>query len=185
MSDPIHQSILGTELVAHALNRDLDRTVMVLADGSTQSAGQLRDAISRAHQAFEALVPKPRRAAVLAKNRIEVPAVMNALSFAGIVATALHPMGAIEDYLYVIEDAEIDLVVYDADHFKEMAAELQQRAPRLKHFVAIGAGGVGQSLEELAAAHAPAPWSPRPRIPKISRESPIRGARPASQKASW
>ena len=155
MTNPIYQTILATELVATALNRDLDRTVMVLTDGSTQSAGQLRDAISRAHQAFEALSPKPLRAAVLSKNRAEVPAVMNALSFAGIVATALHPMGAIEDYLYVIEDAEIDLVVYDGDHFEAIATELIQRAPRLKHLVAIGPDGAGQSLERLALAYQP------------------------------
>lgn len=61
-------------------------------------------------------------------------------------------MGAIEDYLYVIEDAEIDLLVYDGDHFEEVAAELKQRAPRIRHFVAIGPCGVGQSLENLASA---------------------------------
>ncbi|MEY4161060.1 MAG: hypothetical protein RLZZ136_1681 [Pseudomonadota bacterium] len=157
MTNPIYQTILGTELVAYALNRDLDRTVMVLADGRSQSAGEMRDAISRAHQAFDALSPKPRRAAVLAKNRVEVPTVMNALSFAGIVATALHPMGAIEDYLYVIEDAEIDMIVYDGDHFETVAAELQQRAPRLKHLVAIGPDGVGQSLARLSASHSAKP----------------------------
>ncbi len=166
MSDPIYQSILGTELVAQALNRDLDRTVVVLADGTTQSAGELRDAISRAHQAFEALAPKPRRAAVLARNRVEVPAVMNALSFAGIVATALHPMGAIEDYLYVIEDAEVDLLVYDADHYDAVAAELRQRAPRLQHLVAIGPDGAGQSLDRLASAFAPRALAAPPADPE-------------------
>jgi fatty-acyl-CoA synthase len=157
MTTPLNRMALGTELVATALNRDLDRTVMVLADGRTQSAGELRDAISVAQQVFSALSPKPLRAAVLARNRVEVPAVMNALSFAGIVATALHPMGAIEDYLYVIEDAEIDLVVYDADHYNAIAAELQRRAPRIRHLVAIGADGAGVSLERLAAGYQPHP----------------------------
>jgi fatty-acyl-CoA synthase len=165
MTDPIFRPTLGTELVAHALNRDLDRTVVVLADGTTQSAGQLRDAISLAHQAFEALDPKPRRAAVLARNRVEVPAIMNALSFAGVVATALHPMGAIEDYLYVIEDAEIDLLIYDADHFEAMAAQLRQRAPRLRHLIAIGREGVGQSLDRLAGSHVPRPLVAPPADP--------------------
>lgn len=157
MANPLYQSTLGTELVAHALNRDLDRTVIVLADGRTQTARELRDEISRAQQVFAGLEPKPRRAAVLAKNRVEVPAVMNALSFAGIVATALHPMGAIDDYLYVIDDAEIDLLVYDGDHFEEVAAELRQRAPRLQHLVAIGRDGAGASLERLASKHQAGP----------------------------
>lgn len=157
MNNPIYQSALGTELVAHALNRDLDRTVLVLANGQTLTAGELRDEISRAQQAFESLSPRPLRAAVLAKNRVEVPIVMNALSFAGIVATALHPMGSIEDYLYVIEDAEIDLVVYDGDHFETVAADLKERAPRLEHLIAIGPDGVGSSLRRLASACRPKP----------------------------
>jgi fatty-acyl-CoA synthase len=113
----------------------------------------LRDLISRYSQAFVALTPKPLRAAVIAKNRVEVPAVINGLAFAGIVSTTLHPMGAIEDYLYVLEDAAIDVLVYDADHFEQIAGELQQRAPRLKHLVAIGQDGVGHSLERLAEAY--------------------------------
>ena len=155
MTSSVYQSVLITELVAHALSNDLDRVVMRLEDGSTQTAGELRDLISRFSQAFATLCPKPLRAAVIAKNRVEVPAVMNGLSFAGIVSTSLHPMGAIEDYLYVIEDAEIDLLVYDADHFEGIAAQLQERAPRLKHLVAIGAAGAGPSIHDLAAAFEP------------------------------
>ena len=151
MDSSIYQTALITDLVAHALNRDLQRVVVVLSDGSTQTAEELRNLISRYSQAFAALSPKPLRAAVIAKNRVEVPAVMNGLSFAGIVSTSLHPMGAIEDYLYVIEDAEIDLLVYDADHFESIAAELKARAPRVKHLVAIGSDGVGQSLDRLSA----------------------------------
>jgi fatty-acyl-CoA synthase len=165
MNSTLYQPVLATNLVAHALNRDPERVVMVLSDGTTQSAGELRDSIGRFAQAFAALSPKPIRAAVIAKNRVEVPAVMNGLSFADIVATSLHPMGAIEDYLYVIEDAEIDLLVYDADHFEAVAAELKVRAPRLKHFVAIGQAGVGDSLEQLASAYAAGPLVAPPAEP--------------------
>ena len=165
MSDTLTQPVLITELVAHALSHDLDRVVMVLSDGRTQSAGELRDLISRFSQAFSALSPKPMRAAVIAKNRVEVPAVMNALSFAGIVATSLHPMGAIEDYLYVIEDAEIDLLVYDADHFEDIAAQMKERAPRIAHFIAIGAEGVGASINTLAEAYQPQPLIAPPANP--------------------
>lgn len=168
MNPTLYQPVLATDLVALALNRDLEQVVMVLSDGTTQSARDLRDAISRFSQAFGALSPKPLRAAVLAKNRVEVPAVMNGLSFADIVATSLHPMGSIEDYLYVIEDAEIDLLVYDADYFETVAAALQQRAPRLTHFVAIGAAGVGQSLGQLAAAYVARPLAAPSATPEIA-----------------
>ena len=167
MNSSIYQTALITDLVAHALNRDLQRVVVVLSDGSTQTAEELRNLISRYSQAFAALSPKPLRAAVIAKNRVEVPAVMNGLSFAGIVSTSLHPMGAIEDYLYVIKDAEIDLLVYDADHFETIAAELQTRAPRLKHLVAIGPDGVGQSLDRLSSELTAQPLAPPAGDPNV------------------
>jgi fatty-acyl-CoA synthase len=151
----LYRAVLGTDLLAHALNRDLDRTVLMLADGTKVSAGNLRDTVSTCQQAFEAMLPRPRRAAVLAKNRIEVPGVMTALSFAGVVATALHPMGAIEDYLYVLDDASIDLLIYDADHYENIAAELKQKAPGLRHVVAMGRGAAGVALDELAQPYAP------------------------------
>ena len=155
MTPDLHRPALITEIVAHALNHDVDRVVMVLGDGQTQTAGELRDLISRYQQAFSAMMPKPLRAAVIAKNRVEVPAVMNALTFAGVVSTTLHPMGAIEDFLYVIEDAKIDLLVYDGDHFDAVAAELKERAPQLKHLVAIGESDVGPSINDLALSYQP------------------------------
>ncbi len=165
MRSALTQSVLITELITHALSHDLDRVVIRLEDGGTQNAGQLRDLISQFSQAFMALSPRPLRAAIIAKNRVEVPAVMNALSFAGVVSTSLHPMGAITDYLYVIEDAEIDLLVYDADHFEEIAAQLKERAPRLRHFIAIGAAGVGASINQLAQGFQPLPLKAPPAAP--------------------
>ena len=105
MTSALHRPALITELVAQSLNRDTDRVVMVLADGRTQNAGELRDAISRYVQLFDTLSPKPVRAALLSKNRPEVPGVFYAFSFAGIISTPLHPMGSLEDYLYVLGDA--------------------------------------------------------------------------------
>lgn len=157
MAGPLYQPVSGNDLVAHALNRDLDRTVLLLADGRTVTAGAMRDSVSRYQQAFEALAPKPLRAALLSKNRPEVPAASTALNFAGIVSTALHPMGSIDDYLYVLDDAEIDLLVYDADHFEDVATELQRRAPRLRHLFALGAPDNARSLDAAAASYAPAP----------------------------
>ncbi len=146
MADPIHPPILSADLIVHALSRDLDRTVAVHGDGERMTAGMLRDAVSRHQQFLESLDPKPRRAAMLSKNRIEVVEVSTALSFASVVATALHPMGAIEDYLYVIEDAEIDTLVFDADSFEALAAQLKTKAPRIRHFLAMGESAVGTDI---------------------------------------
>lgn len=154
MDAQLFRPVLGTDLLAHALNRDLERTVLMLADGTKLTAGGLRDSVSRCQQAFEALSPRPTRAAMLARNRIEVPGAMSALSFAGVVATALHPMGAIEDYLYVLDDASIDLLIYDGDHYEAIAAELKRRAPSLRHVIALGGESAG-SLDRIAAGFEP------------------------------
>ncbi len=154
MNEFLYQPITVTDIAARALETDLDRPVIILDERTTITAGQLRDDISRFEQALKSLSPAPTRAALLSKNRPEVPGVFYALSFAPIVSTALHPMGSIEDYLYVIEDAEIDLLIYD-DQYEDKVAELKSRAPGLKHFVSIGKAGVGTPIQELAKPFRP------------------------------
>jgi fatty-acyl-CoA synthase len=146
VSNSLNQPILNGDLVAHALSRDPDRLVIIGRDGERVTARQMSEEISRHQQYFESLYPRCARAAVLSKNRVEVLYVTSALGFADIVMTALHPMGSIDDYLYVIEDAQIDMLVYDADHYEEIAAALIKRAPQLRHIFAIGDGRVGQDL---------------------------------------
>jgi fatty-acyl-CoA synthase len=157
MSGALTRPITTLDLIAHALTRDLDRRVAIGADGREVSAGALAAAISRQQQYLRSLDPPPRRAAVLARNRLEVLEVTNAISFAGIVQTALHPMGSIEDYLYVLEDAGIDTLIYDADHYGETAAALAERAPGLRHLLSLGAGIVGRDIAAGAAGFAPTP----------------------------
>jgi fatty-acyl-CoA synthase len=146
MSDVIRQQAMVGDLIAHALSRDVDRTVMIGSDGQVVTAGDMANEISRLQQFVSGLNPRPVRAAVLSRNRLEVLFATNGLSFAGVVLTALHPMGSIDDYLYVIEDAQIDTLVYDADHYEDIAAGLVERAPQLKHFLALGDGVVGKNI---------------------------------------
>ncbi|MCW1429921.1 AMP-binding protein [Novosphingobium sp. JCM 18896] len=159
MTDLLHLPISVSDLVAQALSRDLDRLVAIGERGERLTARGLAEDISRLQQVFEALEPKPRRAAMLSRNRLEILAVNSALGFAGVVATALHPMGSVEDYLYVLEDAEVDLLIYDPDHYAPIVAALVERAPRLAHVFALGDGEVasGGSLAEAARAYAPKP----------------------------
>lgn len=157
MTDTLYRMVTNAEMIAEALSRDLDRTVMILGDDNILTACGLRDAVSQYQQVLEGLSPRPRRVAILSKNRFEVPAITTALTFTSIVATALHPMGSIDDYLYVFEDAGIDTLIYDADNFEATAAELKSRWPALTHLLAIGADGVGASLGRLAQGYASGP----------------------------
>lgn len=165
MSDFLHQAITTGDLVAHALSRDLDRLVLIGVDGERVTAGGMRDSISRFQQLFEKLEPAPKRAAVLARNRVEVLYATNGLGFAGIVLTTLHPMGSVDDYLYVIEDAGIDTLVYDAELYEPIAAALKQRAPQLRHFLAMGEGGVGRDIVKASLAYEAKPLVAKPADP--------------------
>jgi fatty-acyl-CoA synthase len=157
MSDLPHLPIFSGDLIVSALSHDLDRLVVIGTEGERVTAGELAGQISQLQQFFESLDPRPTRAALLARNRLEVLSVGNGISFAGIVMTTLHPMGSIEDYLYVIEDAGIDLLVYDADHYGDTAASLKLRAPRLRYVFAMGKGSTGENLAEVARTYRPRP----------------------------
>lgn len=153
----LHQPITTLDMIAQALARDTDRLVVLGAGGENLTAGEFAAQISRYRQFLEGLTPAPGRAAVLSRNRIEVLYASNALNFAGIVSTALHPMGSLEDYLYVIEDAAIDTLIYDADHYEDTARTLQDRAPRLRHLLALGASETGVDMIQAADEFAPGP----------------------------
>jgi fatty-acyl-CoA synthase len=155
MSDPLYQPIHTGDLVAGALSRDTGRIVVIGTQGERLTAGELADAISSFQQFFESLSPKPRRAAVLARNRLEVLSISNGISFAGIVMTTLHPMGSVDDYLYVIVDAGIDMLVYDPAFYDDVAVSLVSRAPRLRHVFAMGEGGTGRDVIAAAREFAP------------------------------
>ncbi|TVV73347.1 AMP-binding protein [Sphingomonas solaris] len=157
MTDLLRQPAHVGDLIAAALSRDADRLVAIGETGERLTAGQLAEGISRIEQFFRTLDPAPRRAAILARNRLDLLAVNNGMSFAGIVMTNLHPMGAIEDYLYVLEDAGIDTLVYDADHYEAIAAALKERAPGLRHVFAMGEGTAGRNVIEAAQGFTPRP----------------------------
>ena len=166
MSNSLYQPIGTLDLIAQALSRDEDRLVVLGRDGEQVTARGLRDKISSGRQYVESLDVRPKRAAMLAKNRVEVLYVSNAMSFAGVVQTALHPMGSVDDYLYVIEDAEVDTLIYDAEHFEEIAAALAERAPRLRNLFSLGKGKVGIDFMAAAEAFAPGPLMAPPAQPE-------------------
>ncbi len=90
--DALHRPPTPAEMIAHALSFDLDRSVIMLEDGMVLTARDIRDSISRYSQFLLSLDPKPQRAALLSKNRPEVPGVSYCFRFADLISTTLHPM---------------------------------------------------------------------------------------------
>jgi fatty-acyl-CoA synthase len=158
MTPALTRPSLTSDFLVQALSRDLDRTVILFSDGREVTARDMRDSISRYLQLFSAMGLTPeRRAALVSKNRTEALDILSAATLAGLTLTVLHPMGAIDDYLYVIEDAAIDTLIYDADHFDAVAMALQARAPRLTLFMALGPGTVGTDVIAQSSRFTPEP----------------------------
>jgi len=71
----------------------------------------------------------------------------------------MHPLAGLADHQHVVDDAEIDVLIFDADNYAARAAELAAATPALT-LLAFGESELGANLSELAAAFAPLPLKP-------------------------
>ncbi len=94
--------------------------------------------------------------AVLSKNRPEVLTNVTASVINGCVLTPLHPLGSLADHSYVIGDAEVECLVFDAEHFAARAAELRAAHPHLR-LLGFGPNDAGDDYLALADGFEPQP----------------------------
>lgn len=155
-------SFSGADLLVHSLTYDLDRTVVQFADtGKIVTAREYRDLISCYAQALNSLgLPPGTRLGLLSRNRPEVLFVNGGLTFAPFCVVAMHPMGSVDDLAYMVEDAHIEVLVFDPGYYQETAKALQERLPHLKHLLALGPTKVGADLTALASTYKPQPLEP-------------------------
>ena len=73
--------------------------------------------------------------------------------------TSLHPLGSLDDQLFQLEDSETQVLVVDADTFRDRGGELAARASNLKAVFTLGPAGYGVDL--LAAVEAAGTATPR------------------------
>jgi fatty-acyl-CoA synthase len=153
----IHQPTLMPDLLVEGLNRYEHEPCLFLGD-SVATYADVRRATSQMVQALQSKgLGKGSRIAVISGNRPEVLSNIAAMQLAGCCGTPLHPMGSLDDHVYVLEIAEIDALVFDSALFEQRAAQLQQRLPGLKHLLALGPTEVGEDYLELAASFEPLP----------------------------
>jgi fatty-acyl-CoA synthase len=156
-NDRLFDMPLLPHLVIDGLNRYDDRPFLYLGD-AVITYSEVRAEASRFAQALESKgIGKGSRTAVLSANRPEVLYNLCANMMLGSCNTPLHPLGSADDQAYVIEDAEIETLVYDPTVFEPRAAELKERLPRLKNLLAFGPTGAGEDLNALAATFEPKP----------------------------
>jgi fatty-acyl-CoA synthase len=154
-TDDLHRSLYVPDLLANALNQTPERPLLQLAGGPMLTVGDVRDATSQFIQALESLGVGPHsRVSTLSGNRPEVLHTVHAIQLMSAVAVPMHPLGGVNDHVHVINDAGVDVLVFDPSRFNERAAELAKRVPRLK-LISFGESPVAEDLCKLAATFKP------------------------------
>jgi fatty-acyl-CoA synthase len=153
----LHEGGTVGAMLRTAIRRFADRPA--LADKRTRwSYRDLGEAAGRMIAVFRALgLSKGDGVALLASNRIETWAVVTAAALMGLRYTPLHPLAAEDDQAFIVEDAEIKLLIVEGAKFAERGKALQSRYAGLRHLVSFGPlEGARDLIAEMAAA-APAP----------------------------
>src|SRR5205085_8500988 len=81
------------------------------------------------------------RVAFLTANRADTWCAGVAAQLARLSITWLHPMGSLDDQLFQIEDSEAEMLVIDADTFRDRGGDLAARASSLKTVLTLGPAG--------------------------------------------
>ena len=155
--NPLYQVPFMPQMLVGALSHTLDRPSLLMDDGRIFSAGDLRDVLSRYGQAMKAAgIARGDVLALLSGNRPEVLHIMFGAMMEEIVHLPLHPRGAVDDYLYILEDAGVAALVYDPAVYAAQAAELKRRRPNLK-LLSLGPDEGVEDLAALAERQTPRP----------------------------
>ncbi|MFM7061562.1 MAG: AMP-binding protein, partial [Actinomycetes bacterium] len=91
--------------------------------------------------------------------RPEVLYCIGANGVAGVRGTPLHPLGSVDDHVYVLEDARIEALIFDPI-FAERAAALKERVPTLRLLSLGPCEAADADLIEVAQRFQPQPLVP-------------------------
>jgi fatty-acyl-CoA synthase len=146
MSDPLYAfpTVCGQTL--RALARYPSRVAFSWPGGSItyRSATEL---IGRLQKVFMQLGLEPgTRVAFLTANRADSWCAGVAAQLSRLAVTWLHPLGSLDDQLFQIEDSEAQVLVIDADTFRDRGGDLATMASSLRAIFTLGAAGYGIDL---------------------------------------
>ena len=151
-SDLYHGSTY-IDLILQGLRRWPERDAIVDADGLSLTYRQLEQRIWRIARVLrDAGLKAGDGVAQLAANRVDTFATMAAVLANGMRYTPLHPMGSLEDQLFILDDAEISALVVDVPYFAERGRELQTGGSAALQVFTLGLADFGTDLPALAGA---------------------------------
>jgi fatty-acyl-CoA synthase len=149
----LHSGGTMGSLIVSAIGRFGDQPA--LADDNVRwTYREFGDAVGRFMTVFRSLgLKKGSALSILSGNRAETWAAICAALVMGMRYTSLHPMAAEDDQAFIVEDAEIDLLIVEPDKFGERGLAIKSRVPGLKHLMSFGAmTGARNVLPDLASA---------------------------------
>jgi fatty-acyl-CoA synthase len=150
-ADSLYQGDTYFDLILKGLRRWPQRDAIVDAGGVSLTYAELEQRIWRVARCLRDAGLKPGDGvAQLAANRVDTFATMAAVLANGMRYTPLHPMGSLEDQLFILEDAEIKVLVVDVPYFAQRGLELQDGASDQLHVFTLGEAEFGTSLPLLA-----------------------------------
>lgn len=154
--DNLHRPLYAPDLLVNALNQDPARPLLNILGGASLTVGDVRDATSQFCQALQSLgLARGSRIGLLSSNRPEVLLVANAIQILAAIYVPMHPLGGFNDHLHVVTDANVDVLIFDAERYSERAAALAEQMPDLR-LLAFGASPLATDLVQLAQNFAPA-----------------------------
>ena len=146
MSNPLYAFPVACEQTLRALARYPSRTAFSWPGGSLTYRGAT-DLIGRIQSVFVQLGLQPgARVALLSANRADSWCAGVAAQLARLSVTALHPLGSLDDQLFQLEDSEAQVLVVDADTFRDRGGDLTAKASGLKAVLTLGPASYGIDL---------------------------------------
>jgi fatty-acyl-CoA synthase len=165
----LYQGSTYFDLILQGLRRWPERDAIVDASGLSLSYAELEQCIWRTARALrDSGLQAGDGVAQLAANRVDTFVTMAAVLGNGMRYTPLHPMGSLEDQLFILGDAEISALVVDVPYFAERGAELRAGAAASLQVFTLGAADFGTDLPALAQRSEPEQLSVLPGVDDIA-----------------
>lgn len=160
-----HEEVVGQVGVMRALEEAGDRVVLIHGERVLRADECLALVSQMARALAGAGLKQGDAVGLLSMNRPEAYLAQLAGRLVGARYTPLHPLGSLDDHAYVLDDARIDVLIYDPRLFSGRVAELKGRRA-VKAAYSLGPdpadGDAAHDLLALAAGHSAAAFPPAP-----------------------
>jgi fatty-acyl-CoA synthase len=145
MSIALHAPTTHQDLIVNSLRR-FPRRIAFIQDDVQFSYAHTLESLARWTAVLVRLGLKPGEGVgLLSPNRPEVWLAQTSPGFAGGRYTALHPMGSLEDHLYMCREAELRFLFVDPA-FGERGAQLLAQSGVVEHVLTFGPCEVGRDM---------------------------------------